>query len=51
MLVFLYHLLPENLGQKLDLKAKVIKALAIHLKQTATSVALLKTLSPKISML
>lgn len=51
MLVFLYLLLPENLDQKLDLKAKVIKALVINLKQTATSIALLKKLSSRSSVL
>lgn len=51
MFVFLYHLLPENLDQKLDLKTKVIKVLVINLKQTATSVALLKKLGPRTSVL
>lgn len=43
MLVPLQHLLlPENLDQEWNLKAKVIKVLVINLKQTATSAALLK---------
>lgn len=51
MLVFLYHLLPGNLHQKLDSKAKVIKALVKNVKQTSASIALLTKLSPRTSVL
>lgn len=51
MLVPLHRLLPENLDQKPDLKAQVIKVPVINLKQTATSAALLKTFGSRTSVL